>query len=332
MSSGQRPIPVFLDVDVEHDARRPDPTAPGPFNGYEAVHRYLSELRPVLQERTGSPVRYCWCVRMDPQIAQVYGSITWIAERYGRLLEESTRAGDEIGLHPHWHRWDVDQRGWLLDLTDQSWIEDCLLSALDAFATAFGRPCRTVHLGSWVNDRLLRLADDRGVRFDLSLRPGQRRLSTFEAGGDSRGDLPSYIGVPRHPYRPARADFRRAHAKDHLQLMTIPLTAGPLSVEWNLRGVARRAKYVLTGGLRDWRPLATLYLTESRDRPNSFAELFHRAVDAGTTHLAFVNNSSFGVDRLGKFQQALRVLMEHPAHARFVFTTPPAAFAAAEPV
>jgi len=327
MNFGQDVIPVFLDVDIEHDALRPDPTAPGPFNGYEVAHRYLSELRSVLQERTGSPVRYCWCVRMDPQIAHVYGSITWIAERYRRLLEESERAGDEIGLHPHWHRWDAGRAQWLLDLTDQSWIEECLLSALDAFATAFGRPCRTVHLGSWVNDRLLRLADHGGVRFDLSLRPGQRRMSTFEAGGDSRGDLPSYVGVPRHPYHPARADFRRAHSTNHLRLTTIPLTVGPLSLGWDLRAMARRAKYVLTGGLGAWRPLVPLYMSESRDHPNSFADLFHRALDAGTTHLAFVNRSDFGVNRLENFQQALRVLMEHPAHPRFVFTTPPAAFA-----
>ena len=331
MSSGHASIPVFLTVDIEPDALRSEPAARGPLNGYETAHRYLSETRSVLQECTGSPARYCWNVRMDPQIAQVYGSMTWIAERYGRLIEESARAGDEIGLHPHWHRWDAGRRQWLLDLTDQAWIEDCLLSALDAFARAFGRPCRTVHLGSWVNDRLLQLADGSGVRFDLSLRPGQRRMSRFEANGDSRGALPSYVGIPRYPYRPSRTDFRHAHATDQLRLTTIPLTVGPLSTEWSLRGIARRVKYLLTGGPRDWRPLVPLYMTVSRDHPNSFADLFHRAFDAGTTHLAFVNRSDFGINCLENFQQALRVLMEHPAHARFVFTTPSSAFAPAEP-
>jgi hypothetical protein len=42
-----------------------------------------------------------------------------------------------------------------------------------------------------------------------------------------------------------------------------------------------------------------------------------KEADRALAHLAFVNRSDFGINRLANFQQALRVLMEHPAHPRF---------------
>ena len=327
MSSVPDHLPVFLAVDVEPDTVALDVAAPAPFHGYEAAHRCLSEARPLLEDRTGSPVRYCWFVRMDPQIARVYGSLTWIAERYGPLLDASARAGDEIGLHPHWHRWDATLGDWRIDVTDRSWIEDGLQSALEGFVTAFGRPCRTVSFGSWVSDHLFRLADRAGIRFDLSLRPGQRRARAREVGGVSRVALPSHLGLPRHPYRPARTNFRRPGATDRLDLTLIPLTSGPVRVRPSVRGIAGRARYVLASGLRDWRPRVLLTMSVARASPNLFADLLGRVLDAGPTHLAFVDRSDFGINRLEGFRGALRVLAEHPARERLAFTTPPAAFA-----
>src|SRR6185295_11929581 len=145
---------------------------------------------------TGAPVRYTWTLRIDPQVAQVYGHAAWLVDRYGARIDASIRAGDEIGIHPHFHRWDSRARTWLLDLTDRSWIADCALGALDAFATALGRPCRTTHLGAWIDAPVLDLLDRRGVHVDLSLRPDQYRTRRFDAGGISRGYLPSSVGVP----------------------------------------------------------------------------------------------------------------------------------------
>ena len=88
-------------------------------------------------------------------------------------------------------------------------------------------------------------------------------------------------------------------------------------------------KFVLKGGLRDWRPLVPLYTDDGRGHPNSFAEIFHRAFGPDTTHLAFVSNSAFGVGRMETFQQALRAIFEHPAHRSFAFTTPATALTSA---
>src|SRR6478672_1508850 len=98
-------LPVLFGIDVEPDASRPHRFMPGGWEGYEAAHRWLTTLRHALQERTGAAVHYCWYLRMDQQVADLYGSVQYVADRYHRLLAESIQHGDEIGLHPHVHRW-----------------------------------------------------------------------------------------------------------------------------------------------------------------------------------------------------------------------------------
>ena len=136
------PIPVMLCVDVELDPLHMERRSTEPWRGYEAAHAWLSEIRPSLQDATGMPVRYSWLLRIDAQITDVYGRAAWVVDRYGTLLEEAMRVGDEIGLHPHFHRWDPRTQDWLLDLTDQAWIDDCVLEALDAFPLRSAAPVR----------------------------------------------------------------------------------------------------------------------------------------------------------------------------------------------
>ena len=40
-------------------------------------------------------------LRMDEQIARVYGDPAWAADNYGPQLDEMAASGDELGLHPH---------------------------------------------------------------------------------------------------------------------------------------------------------------------------------------------------------------------------------------
>jgi hypothetical protein len=69
-----------------------------------------------------------------------------------------------------------------------------------------------------------------------------------------------------------------------------------------------------------------LTLTQDWRHPNSFATLLDRVLERGGRHLAFVNRSDFGRDRIANTRHALEVLVNHPRF-RFVFTTPAAALA-----
>jgi hypothetical protein len=323
MRDPRSPIPVMFGIDVEPDALRLDPAAPSGWDGYEAGHRWLSALRSELQDRTGQPVHYCWYLRMDPQVADLYGSTAWLADRYSALIQDSIDHGDEIGLHPHMQRWDRQAGDWLLDLTDHAWREDVLGGALDAYRAALGRPCRTIHLGGAFDSGLLAVADRMGVRFDVSGRPGQYPGKRFEAGGVGRGRLPSFIGMPEAPYRPSRTNLLRpGSGDDALGLTMIPLTVAPLGFPRRVRGVLGRCRYAWKTRFREWAPRVPLAMAGDRSRPDTFGDLLDRAFGPGVGHLAFINRSdSFGVETLARVQSATRRLLDHP-RARVVFTTP----------
>ncbi len=115
-------IPVIFGVDVEPDPRLVNQGSPEPLVGYELTQRYLRDLRPRIEAVTGAPVHYSWFLRIDAQM-EPYGSATWIPDRYGAHMEEIQRAGDEIGVHPHAYRWLQNERSWLHDFANQSWVD-----------------------------------------------------------------------------------------------------------------------------------------------------------------------------------------------------------------
>ena len=188
-------IPVLLCVDVEQDSPAPDPRTPQPWRGFESVYRYFSDLRPLMRSRTGSAANINWFLRMDPQIAVIHGSPQWAASHYSQELEALIEAGDEIGLHPHLHRWVPEDREWLLDFTDQEWIDHCVTTALHAYRDSLGRECKVMRFGFWLNHRTVELMDHAGIEVDLSLVPGQRARRHYEAGVRVVGWFSSHLSI-----------------------------------------------------------------------------------------------------------------------------------------
>ncbi len=134
-------VPVVLCIDVEPDPLVFDPADPPPWLGFERLVQRLPALRRRLSEITGAPAAFTWFLRMDPQVAETWGSPAWVAEKYGGPLAELTGAGDELGLHTHVWRWETKTREWVADFEDPAWGEHCVEMGLDAFETSFGRGC-----------------------------------------------------------------------------------------------------------------------------------------------------------------------------------------------
>lgn len=95
LSDMQEPIPVVLCFDVEPDDIDVRPGAE-PWLGFERLLERIGPWRDGLAAATGRPVRFNWFLRMDPQIADVYGSATWAVERYGAEIERLRADGDLI--------------------------------------------------------------------------------------------------------------------------------------------------------------------------------------------------------------------------------------------
>jgi hypothetical protein len=223
--NGRAKIPVLLCIDVEPDGRSVDPGRPEPWSGFDATFNLIRHLRSELRARTGSPVRFSWFLRMDPQIERVYGSPGWVANRYAGWLAELGSIGDEIGLHTHAWRWDEGTGGWLVDHGNQPWVDHCVRQSFEAFRSAFGRTCQSFRFGDrWMNDATLDLVERLGARFDLTVEPG---LPSSRLNEPSTSVIPDYTRAPRRPYRPARSDFRKAgRVWNRRRIWMIPMSTG----------------------------------------------------------------------------------------------------------
>jgi hypothetical protein len=219
------PIPTVLGFDVEPDEFEIPYGRRDPWRGFELLVARMREWRPRLERATGRPVRFSWWLRMDPQIAEGYGTAGWVVERYGKELDELYRAGDEIGLHPHAWRWDREERHWLTDHADAHWVRECLRMSFDTFEEAFGRPCTVHRFGShFISPGIVDFLRERGVGYDLTVEPGTRRTTKMWGTKHVTGVIPDQTRAPRTPYRPDLTDPLR---EESAAVSPSSLAAGP---------------------------------------------------------------------------------------------------------
>jgi hypothetical protein len=219
-------LPVVLCVDVEPDARVFGRKAAEPWRGFERFVSRVPALREALAAATGAPAAFTWLLRMDPQVAETWGSPDWPAAAYGDALAELGAAGDELGLHTHTWRWDERADGWLADYEDEVWAEHCLAMGLEAFEAAFRRPCRAHRGGDhFLCGSMLARLREAGVKADLTVEPGWPPAGPPH-GEPAAGALPDYRSVPRTPYRSSPELFPAAAGEGGDPLL-IPLLSPP---------------------------------------------------------------------------------------------------------
>jgi peptidoglycan/xylan/chitin deacetylase (PgdA/CDA1 family) len=225
---GRRPgTPIVFCIDVEPDPRVFDRADPDSFAGFERLVGRLPQLRERLSEATGKPAAFTWFLRMDPQVAETWGSPAWIADSHGAVLAELTERGDELGLHTHTWRRDDGTGEWFADYEDRSWAEHCLTMGLDAFETAFGRRCRAHRGGDrFLDGVMIPVLEAHGVRVDLTVEPGLSPLGALE-GEAARGLSPDYRGVPSRPYRSSADTFPAPDPTPGSDLLFVPLVSSP---------------------------------------------------------------------------------------------------------
>jgi len=255
----ERATPVVFAIDVEPDDPEFPPGSAAPWLGFERCIDLFDEIRDGLERATRSPVRLSWFLRMDPQIERGYGTASWAAERYATQFEHLRRSGDEIGLHTHAWRWGEQQSRWIVDVGNESWIEDCARSSFATYRDVFGERCRAHRSGDrFMSNGLLAVLRELEVDIDLTVEPGMRGVRMARSRPHT-ADIPDMALVPRIPYVPSQSDWRRpALGQSTGDLLMVPLTSadpGPLLGSW--RAAARRVRNgrrVLHRPLLPWAP------------------------------------------------------------------------------
>lgn len=323
-------IPVIFLIDVEPDPFLVDRSDPEPWLGYEGIQVYLRSLRGRFEKATGSPVHYTWCFRMDPQVAESYGSPTWAVDRYPDFIREIDREGDGLGTHPHVYRWLADRQQWLEDAANRDWVTCCVEMSLNAHQEAFGRPCETLRFGNFgmgMSTYTVNLLERLGVRHEMSVEPG---LSPFPRGALGNrlftGNHPDFRRVPRAPYEPSASNFLVPGKSGSRSLTIIPLTAGSLQHGMRLWARWRR---IWRNGFRYRHQDTPLSMWKDWKPPDTFDKMVDRAIAAqANPYLAFAIRSCIGVGRsYEQVDKCLQILLDHPERKRFVFSTPAEAMA-----
>lgn len=312
-------IPLIVCIDVEPDQRQLMRGLAADWIGFEETARCFSEFRPGLEQATGAPVRFSWFLRMDPQIAEIYGSSSWVSQRYGEIIKQLEGAGDEFGLHTHAWRWDDGLNRWIADHGNQEWIEHCVRISFQAYHKVFGRSCRSFRFGDhFMNNETMALLESLGVQFDLTVEPGRKAMPRLATEDLSTGSLPNYHTAPRRPYVPSSRDFREPDLTASRSLFEIPLTTGKALGRFS--GL-KRAATALKIDLQKRHDPAPMFLgLEMSD----FRRIMNRLLDEMNPYLAPVVRSDVGVHTTQKanLEQNIQLMLSHPMASRFKFVGP----------
>ena len=219
-------IPALLCIDIEPDPRVPDRARPDPFAGFEHLLFLITPLRERLTSVGGTDARFTWFPRMDPGMADVFGTADWVPATYQRVLDRLRAQGDEFGLHAHPWRW---RDGWVADYADEAWIAHCTDVGLETFRDVFGHDCESFRQGDFfMSDALNRQIDAAGVRVDLSLEPGRAPTRRLQPDEQTTGWLPDTRELPRAAYRPSIDDYRVPDPSRRDGLLRVPITPAEL--------------------------------------------------------------------------------------------------------
>jgi len=301
------PIPVVFCFDIEPDPREVDRASSESWTGFEKFMLHIDRIRDTVGAATSEPPHFTWFLRMDPQVAEVWGTPAYAIEAYSQALAELTSEGDELGAHPHSWRWDGAAGRWVWEMGDEHWVTHCAQMALDTYEQAFGHPCEAFRQGGRaMTTRLARFIADAGVKVDLTVEPGLPGAFGLIPDEISTGWIESTVVAPTYPYRPSVNDFRVPDQACGEGLLMVPLTRG-LGIDVLVeRGIGR--------------PHGRWHTLSLWDTPETFRRrLLHRLEDPSLTHLAFATRSDLPLhsDWWSWFEINLEELCRHPMARRF---------------
>lgn len=309
------PIAILLLIDCEPDLREVPRGEARPWRGFERFHDFLAALRPRIAAATGAPAHFNWFWRMDPQVELAYGAADWPLATYAAQIAEAEEAGDAIGLHTHAWRWDEAADGWISDHGDPDWVANCIRRSAATYRARFGRDSAMFRFGDgWFDAAIIPLLEELGIRIDLTVEPGLGDLPRVLAHERATGRIPDRRGVPRRPYRPDRADFRRRDSSGRTKLWELPLSTDALVLRPKLSRPIRLLRWLRSTKRK---PVALSPEIVAKH----FPKVFDRALAAPYVAMSVRTDVGTSAARLDNLARNFEAMLRHPAAGRFRFVT-----------
>jgi hypothetical protein len=197
-----RDLPIALTFDLDSDLFDESVAPTGghtkiSWRGLTDGVGMIRERLAALSKRYGVSTRSTWFVRVDNQIADLYGRPAYLLEQYRALFESLIDDGDEIGWHPHLYR--LDGEAWRQEIDDEVLARNMSAAITDMKAAGFTPACGRIG-EAYGSNGIMATFDDLGIGIDSTAMPGRKRIDEHR--------MLDWSDTPGGAYRPSITDYR----------------------------------------------------------------------------------------------------------------------------
>ena len=197
------------------------------WRGIEEGIPLISEVLWAYADELASKPRSTWFVRVDGQLATLYGEAGYLLEKHGVLWQQCLDRGDEIGWHPHLYR--MEDGKWEQE-TDGIRLMEALRDAYSAITRKDLSPISSRIGEAFCSNAVLATLDELGIRCDSTAMPGRVRK-------DRERHL-DWETTPQEPYHPSHSDYRQP-GLEPFNLLEVPMSMVETRAEYDERPLRR---------------------------------------------------------------------------------------------
>lgn len=219
-------IALTLDVDSDYfDISLMDGgLGSGPPMRWRGIEEGIPLISEVLQtyadDFAGKP-KPTWFVRVDGQLAALYGDAGYLLEKHKELWRQFLDRGDEIGWHAHLYR--LEKGKWRQEIEDARLV--VALKEVYGVLRRKGFLPLSSRIGeAFCSNAVLTTLDELGINCDATAMPGRVRK-------DEERHL-DWETTPQEPYHPSRSDYRQPGPKP-LNLLEVPMSMVETKAEYD---------------------------------------------------------------------------------------------------
>lgn len=227
-----RPLPIALTFDLDPDVFDASIDPESHRNrltwlcitlGIRRIHEALEGI-PAFR---GIAPPCTWFVRVDNQIADIYGRPAHLLEQYDAIFRDAQKRGDEISWHPHLYR--RIENNWIQETDDAALNEALKFSVTDMRKMGYEVACSRIG-EAYGSSGIMRSLSQLGIRYDTTAMAGRRRVD------DQR--LIDWLPTPPDGYRPSQADHR-VPGKPEYPILEVPMSMLQVKAEYDEQPILR---------------------------------------------------------------------------------------------
>lgn len=211
-----RKIQIYLSCDAD-----PDQATTSEAHRPKLSWEGLNFLEALGQEFEKRQIPWTLFVRLDDQIASLFGRADALFLRHKSFLDRHFSLGNEIAWHPHLYTCEGDK----YQLVTDPDLAVAQLKRNFPWVPVDKYEMKSVRLGeAWQSNATLSLLNELGFKIDSTAIPGRHRLDPDRVF--------DWRGSPNRPYHPSRHDYR-IESDASLNILEVPMTTGEIQTEYD---------------------------------------------------------------------------------------------------